>query len=112
MRTFLIQCKLPDASTRAFMDLVSIIQKVNIEMNLPGNNCSVTWRQSFLSNERLYCIYSSHQPLSFVKENVPIANLITTIEEISGGATNERDHKPDASHARTKKLFEKNLFKF
>jgi hypothetical protein len=112
MRTFLIQCKLPETSSDSFFDLISIIQKVNTELNFPDNKSSVTWLQSFLTNNRLYCIYSSPHSLAFVKQNVPITNLITQIEEISGSIATENDHKKTVRHSRSKKLLEKNIFKF
>jgi hypothetical protein len=112
MRTFLIQCQLPEASSESFFDLISIIQKVNIELNSPGNKCSVVWLQSFLTNDRMYCIYSSQHSIAFVKRNVPVANLITHIEEISGATAAQIEHTQDSWHSKSKKLLEKNFFKF
>jgi hypothetical protein len=112
MRTFLIQCKLPEPSSHSFGDLIAMIQKVNVELNIPHKKSSVIWLQSFLTNNRLYCIYSSQHSLAFVKQNVPIANLITQIEEISGSAAVENEYKRALWHSRSKKLLEKNLFKF
>jgi hypothetical protein len=79
---------------------------------MPDNKSSVIWLQSFLTNNRLYCIYSSQQSLAFVKQNVPVSNLITQIEEISGSIAAENDHKKTVRHSRSKKLLEKNVFKF
>jgi hypothetical protein len=112
MRTFLIQCKLPETSSDSFFDLIAIIQKVNAELNVPDNKSSVTWLQSFLTNNRLYCIYSSQHSMAFVKQNVPITNLITQIDEISGSIVAENDHKKAVRHLRSQKLLEKNFFKF